>query len=252
MMDEYRFALSNMTFPDEDELFGIWEVPPAAAVAFAADDRRDPPGPLFEATLPAQPAQAEILLKTQETALRLSLIDLKKAEERLNYVNAGVSFAEIGGPEKELQDAMNAIRFPVSFAADDAALEDKRGIIKQWRAFVTQIDRLISHYTNVKTEIDGKLIGHTAVGWTGDFENYLTDDPDQTSFDLHQKNVHLSLATRTAIVRLLIVISTGTIKLGLRMGVPGAQVFLLPAVYKFVRDVLKELRPLWPQIRALV
>ncbi len=252
MMDRYGFALSNMTFPDEDELFGIWEVPPVAATAFAAAGESEPAGPLFEAKLPAQPDEAVRLLRTREAALGLSLNDLAEAAERMNAVNAGVSFAEIGGPEADLQRAMNAIYFPLSFAADETAQEEKRGLIGQWQAFVAQVHRMISHYTTVKTEIDGIPIGHTAVGWTGDFDNYLDEEPGLQYLDLHQKNVQLSLATRTAVIRLVIVISTGAVKLGTRMGIPGAQILLLPDAYKFVRDVLKELRPLWPNIKAAV
>ena len=252
MIDRYGFVLSNMTFPDEDELFGIWEVPPVAATAFAAAGESEPVGPLFEARLPAQPDEAERLLSAREAALGLSLNDLAKAEERMNALSTGVSFAEIGGPEADLQRAMNAIYFPLSFAADEAAREDKRGLIEQWRAFVAQVHRMISHFTTVITEIDGIPIGHTAVGWTGDFDNYLDDDPGPKYLDLHQKNVQLSLATRTAVIRLVIVVSTGAVKLGTRMGIPGAQILLLPDAYKFVRDVLKELRPLWPKIKAVI
>ena len=59
---------------------------------------------------------------------------------------------------------------------------------------------------------------------------------------LHHKAVQLALGSRIALVRLLIVVSTGAAKLALRLTVPGAQLLVLPAAWRFVRDVLKELQ----------
>ena len=67
---------------------------------------------------------------------------------------------------------------------------------------------------------------------------------------LHLQAVHLALGSRIALLRLLIVVGTGAAKLALRLVVPGAQLLVLPAVWKFVRDVLRELRQSWPQIQS--
>jgi hypothetical protein len=59
---------------------------------------------------------------------------------------------------------------------------------------------------------------------------------------LHHEAVQLALGSRLALVRLLIVVGTGAATLALRLTVPGAQLLVLPAVWKFVRDVMQELR----------
>jgi hypothetical protein len=54
-----------------------------------------------------------------------------------------------------------------------------------------------------------------------------------------------------ALIRLVSVIATGAAGLAIKAAIPGGQVLLLPAAWRFVRDVLKQLRQSWPQLQAL-
>ena len=243
-MAEYQLALSNAALADEDDFFGIWVSAPETGLSFAANAPGEPSPPVWQIALPAQPAAARALLSAQQEALQRSLVNLHMAEQRLNKLDSDLSFSAEAGPEAELQAVMRAIPFGTSFSVDDAQAQDQKSIAARWRAFVAQVDQMLSQYARVETKVDELLIGHTAVGWTGDFETTLTAAANPTAAKLHRQAVQLALASRTAMLRLLIVISTGAAKLALRLAMPGAQILLLPAIYKFVRDVLKELRPL--------
>jgi hypothetical protein len=69
---------------------------------------------------------------------------------------------------------------------------------------------------------------------------------------LHHQSVHLALGSRLALIRLLTIVGAGATKLALRLTIPGAQLLVLPAAWKFVRDVLEELRRSWPELEHLV
>jgi hypothetical protein len=117
---------------------------------------------------------------------------------------------------------------------------------------VEQMRRMVSHYAWIETEMGGALIGHTAVRWTGDFDTVWEADVTPDSMELHHQSVQLALGSRLALIRLLTIVGTGATKLVLRLTVPGAQLLMLPAAWKFVRDVLEELRRSWPELRHLV
>jgi hypothetical protein len=61
---------------------------------------------------------------------------------------------------------------------------------------------------------------------------------------LHLDAVKLAIASRLSLVQLVIVVATGALELALKASVPGGQVLLLPAVYRYVKDVLAELEGL--------
>jgi hypothetical protein len=231
-MAEYRFVLSGVTLPGAGDLFGIWDVPAVTGVSFDAaaapttpfDRLRTPP--TWRVQLPASPDDAQAVLDTQTRALQHSTSDLVQAEQRLAQVGAGVSFDVTAAPEAELWAALNAIEAPVSF-----------GLGRR------------EETARIETEVGGTLVGHTSVGWTGDFDTLWEPDLTPQSMRSHHQAVHLALDSRMALLRLLIVVGSGATRLALRLSVPGAQLLVLPAAFKFVRDVLKELRQSWPQIQ---
>jgi hypothetical protein len=67
----------------------------------------------------------------------------------------------------------------------------------------------------------------------------------------HRQSVHLALGARIALIRIVSVVATGAAGLAVKAAIPGGQVLLLPAIWKFVRDVLAELRQSWPKLAHL-
>ena len=60
------------------------------------------------------------------------------------------------------------------------------------------------------------------------------------TMQLHGQSVHLALASRQSLIRMVTVIAGGAAGLALKLSVPGGQWMALPAVFKFIRDVLRE------------
>lgn len=241
-MDEGRFALTGATLTGLDDLFGVWDVPPAAAVQFGARAE-----PAWRVELPDSRPEAWAFLEQKRRALKRGEAHLAEAERRLSRVAAGgegVSFA-VGGPEAELQRALLAMEEPAAYAPDWRVDADRRKLFQRWRAFLDEVRAFVSRYAQVETEMAGALIGRTTVGWTGDFEVLLGPGATEEEMALHRESVRLALQSRIALIRLLTVVGTGAAKLALRLTVPGAQLLVLPAAWKFVRDVLHELRE-WP------
>jgi hypothetical protein len=267
---EYRFALAGVTLAGTGPLLGVWEVPPAAAESFGV-----PAGATWRVQLPASPREAGALLEQKRLALRRSEVGLVEAERRLSRVAAvagggpriadpagaaegavggrriadafGAGEGAAGGPEARLLRALQAIEGPASFATDWHSGAEQRQVSQRWRDFLGQACTLVSHAMCVETDVAGALVGRTTVGWAGDFDTRWEPHVAPLSMALHRQAVHLALASRIALVRLLIVVGAGAAKLALRLTIPGAQLLVLPAAWRFVQDVLKELQA-WREV----
>jgi hypothetical protein len=146
---------------------------------------------------------------------------------------------------REKEKAEEEVEVEAALAPED------RETMAQWRAFVDQVRRTVGHYAHVETEMGAVMIGSTAVGWTGDFTTTWAADVAPAAMRVHAQSVHLALASRIALMRVISVVTTGAAALALKAAVPGGQVLLLPATWRFVRDVLAELRRSWPQLKHL-
>jgi hypothetical protein len=246
-MAENRPALSSVALPREDDPFGIWDEVPGVGVSFGADASGAWAEPNQRIRLPASHDQALAFLDGRRRALERGTVKLGEAQQRMARVGEGwwdseeVSFAALAGPEDQLRAVLNATQALPSFslAQEDAEQKENR---HQWRAFVTRVKHMIAHPTRVETQVGRTLVGYTAVGWTGDFDTRWQSGVAPQSMELHHRTLQLVLGKRAARLRLLVVVSTGAARLALQLTTPGAQLRVLPATWKFVRDVLKELQ----------
>ena len=111
---------------------------------------------------------------------------------------------------------------------------------------------MVSHYARVETALAGASIGRTTVDWTGDFVTTWEPVASGAAMRTHLQSVNLALGSRIALLRIVSVVATGAVGLAVKAAIPGGQVLLLPAVWRFVRDVLKELRQSWLQVQHLI
>jgi hypothetical protein len=246
-MAQHNFQVSGLTLPEGNDLFGVWQVLSSAAQGVSFDVSAPAPEPTWRIVLPASPGEAQSILSEQAHAIQRGEQALEQAQARLAQVSqrgAGVSFAApTAGPEAELISSLGALESPVSFGLLGG--EDKEQQIRdQWKSFLAQISNMVSHYARVETEIAGALVGHTAIGWTGDFNTIWKPDITAPSMRLHHQSVHLALASRIALLRMVVVVGTGAANLAVKLSIPGAQLLALPAAWKFVQDVLRESRNL--------
>jgi len=250
----HSFTLSGVAFPGgEGDPLGIWEPQP---VSFGAQ-ATGPEVPTWHIQLPESPQEAEEILETKLEALALGQKDLARAKREVIQFNtrAAVAFGTdaLAGEKKALLNTINAHKSPVAYSTPGRgeqvkiAQEEQR----QWHDFMKQIQQMVSHYARIKTTQLGMDVGLTKVGWTGNFETTWTSSVSLGTMQTHLKAVDLALASRAALIEVVSVVMIGAAGLAVKATVPGGQVLLLPATWRFVRDVLQTLRKKWPELQHL-
>jgi hypothetical protein len=201
------------------------------------------------------------LLETQQRALQDQQITLTQIEQRLAEIarsDGGVSFAapidqptEFVAPEQSLHNALQRLTTPVSYGQFDRKQPQERETdlvaTSQWRQFLDQVREMIANYARVETAIAGVPIGRTAVGWTGNFRTAWIPAITDADLQVHRHNVDLTLQWRLGTLRMVGVVGAGAANIAVKLGVPGGQLLAIPAVWNFVKDVLKE----WRKLQAL-
>jgi hypothetical protein len=261
-MADNTFQLSGFVFPGVNEdPFGLWDVVPAlSGVSFGVGEAAAPEEPVHRSSF-TSPDEGASLLATQQRALQDQQATLTQIEQRLAEIGrsgSGVSFAspidqpqEFVQPEQSLEAALQHLTAPVSYGLFDrkqqAEQESDLEATGQWRQFLEQVREMIANYARVETTLAGNPIGQTAVSWTGDFRTIWTPAVTVEDMNLHHRNVDVTLQWRLGTLRFVGVVGAGAANVAIKLGVPGAQLLALPAVWNFVKEVLKE----WRKLQAL-
>lgn len=269
-METYGFALSGLGLPGDADPTGLWEVqmpsPPVPApgeaplIAFGAPAPLPPP--TWEVRLPAAREAAVALLQAQSRAQRLADQDLARAQADLAAFGRPSAVA-FGSPDPlhkqkaDLQVAVERLRpSAVAYATPPRLDPEEQEATSQWERFAAEVQRMVTHYARIQTTIGETTVGLTMVGWTGDFATHWA--PGNAAIRasdaaaLHMQAVQVALDSRMALIRVASVVAAGAIGLTVKAAIPGGQITLLPAVWRFVRDVLRTLRQSWPQLQNLV
>ena len=261
-MTDNVFQLSGFVFPGVNEdPFGMWEVVPAAGgVSFAAGEAGRPEEPLHRVNFAAaDEGRAQLQLKQNLLSEQDRL--LQQAERRLAEIGrsgSGVSFAapidqppEFVQPEQSLEAALQRMTAPVAYGLFDRKKQEEQEsdleATSQWRQFLEQVREMIANYARVETEIARNPIGQTAVSWTGDFRTIWTPAVSVDEMALHRRNVAVTLQWRLGTLRFVGVVGAGAANVAVKLGLPGGQLLALPAVWNFVKEVLKE----WRKLQAI-
>jgi hypothetical protein len=253
-MMAYSFTLSGVGLPGSEDPLGLWETPQEDAVSFSAGASAPPADPTWRVELPESPEKAQAILADRIRASELAYKDLGRVNRELTYIGRteAVSFSPsdpLLAQKTELLATLDAFQSPVSYGLfrKEKEGEDQESR-QQWLAFVERVQRMVAHYARVETALAGRDVGQTAVGWTGDCTTTWEPNVTIEMMRAHRQSVHLALGARIALIRIVSVVATGAAGLAVKAAVPGGQVLLLPAVWKFVRDVLAELRKSWPRV----
>ena len=145
---------------------------------------------------------------------------------------------DIATPEDELQLALAEINGVQTKGLLDPLEKAKA----EFDAFIVRVRELTSNLVRVETTVGGVTLASTAVGWTGNFQSAWRDGLATEQIALHRQTVHVALARRAMILRLVVVIGADAVKIVARLTTPGAQLLVLPALWQFVQDVVAQLR----------
>ena len=251
-----RFTLSGIALPEGEDPLGLWTLPESSGVSFSAEAAPVEP-PTWHIELSSSAEETRQVLDAQTRALALGERDLEQAKDALKALGTteAVSFATddpLAAQKAALLETLQKGQEPVAYGVEPQAEAEQEEVYRQWLAFMEQTRELLSHYARIKTTAGETLIGITEVSWGGDFKTEWPADLPAASMQQHLQAVHLALGSRIALMRVFSVVGTGAAGLAVKATMPGAQILLLPATWKFVRDVLQELRKSWPQIQSLI
>jgi hypothetical protein len=245
MTQEARLTLSGVHLPGGEDPLGIWELSSRdEPVAFAASAGGE--GPVWRIDLPQATREVRADLRAQREAVRGRERQLTALEARLARLDLSPSYAvPLDAHEAELLRAVTVLRSP-AIAFDPLAPErfNYREIYAQCEALFAQFRALVRPVARVETVTGGRWIALTAIDWNGDHSTTWLEKVAPADMEVHLAAVQLAMASRQTLLRLCVVVVTGALELALKAHIPGGQILLLPAVYRFVRDVLQELEHL--------
>jgi hypothetical protein len=250
-----RFELVGLGGGAGPELLGLWApTEPAGEAAFAAGSG-EPDVTLWRVRLPADAEQAAAVLADADARLERVGQALSDADRRLQAVARAPATAPAAAPEAELLALLGSAGRPVGRSAGqplvygllpDRWLEAARG----FGAFATQQLAATTRHGRVDTYVGEQLVGCSVVGLAGALHTVLALPLDPARAALHQRTVGLTIVSRTAFIRLTIIVVRGATILATALSSPVGPAVALPAAWKFVGDVLGEAQWLKTQWQA--
>jgi hypothetical protein len=87
-----------------------------------------------------------------------------------------------------------------------------------------------------------RLVGRTAVSWTGDVDTRVLEKLEADRVRLHHQTLELALASRRTMLRTSSLVIASAVKLSVLLATPGGVVLALPVVLRFIRLLRKELK----------
>jgi hypothetical protein len=240
----------------EADLFGVWSAVQAPAdmpVSFDLGGAMSSKAAMFVSDLSANQQQANLEIDMAEAALQANLASLEAAQARLDSLAhsqaGGISFSlpdyPPGSPESQLL-AMLGVSEPggewdiTSFEAGEARSNQWEKAAAEFQEFMHRLNQVVGHFAWVETQISGRLVVRSSVGWTGNLETAWKTPPTPDLAALHQRTLKLALTSRTAMLRAFGVITAGAVKLTALVASPAGAILALPAAWNFIRQVQVE------------
>ncbi len=253
------FELLDATSSGGDQdLLGLWTtvpVPQLEAVAFGTLEQPAETAPVWRADYPADPGQAAAVLEDARKSLAAADMALDEVPARLDrYLmqeRVGVSYT-LPGPGAQpdrAEDDLSLVLAEMRGAVPAVSFEAEGGFAGRWdeafqffQSFTERLRQMAAHYTWVETRVEGRLVGQTAVGWTGDVDTILVDALDSDLMRLHEQTLKLALASRQMLLRTSAIILANATKLSVLVATPGGIALAIPTVLRFINQVRKELK----------
>lgn len=233
---------------------GPWTTRPATPVSFSSRMAPEASAPVWRVNLPANADEARASLADAGRGLRAQEAALDAAAVRIRRLaSGGASFAagRTPAPELELMGLVGELRAAESgassFGLRDTASMAWQEAEEKFRAFAAQVQETLTSYAVVETRVEGELIGRTSVGWTGDVRSLLATAASVEQADLHRRSLALALQSRAAVLRTFATVVRGAAIVTTMLSSPVGAVAAMPAAWKFVDELLGEMRGSQPR-----
>ncbi|MBP7692117.1 MAG: hypothetical protein KA764_09385 [Anaerolineales bacterium] len=236
------------------DVLGLWALP-ADEVSFAVG--AEPAASLWQIDLAGAPEQAAQQLEAglrQVAAAEGALDTARQRLDQLAAANDGVSFAvgaETRPPEQAALAALEHLRVraagEISFAAPGEAAAAER----EFAGVLRRLTDAVRYFAVVETRLGGQLAARTSIAWSADADTLwpastlaagpLAAGPLAAgTLALHARSLRLALASRAALLRILLVTAQGAVRLAGTLALPGGALLALPVAWKFINQVLAE------------
>jgi hypothetical protein len=156
----------------------------------------------------------------------------------------GVPLAPARAAEARLLAALAGDTAPLeldrlAWSAEPAApAEQEPGRLAQ---LLDRVADLARGRSRIETRVEGALVAQSITTLTGDTELWIAPRLSLTGARLHARSAAIAVRTRHAWARVLTLTVRGAGQLAM-LGLPGGALSAVPLVWRFVRDVLHELR----------
>ncbi|XGV96368.1 MAG: hypothetical protein ACAF41_27010 [Leptolyngbya sp. BL-A-14] len=243
------------TMPD---VMGLWTTHSStadAAVAFTVNAKTDVDAPLWRANFPSDLHHARFHLTRSEGALFQSQNALSTAIDRVHLFihsrcfESDVAFdlsptgATLAPPEQALLESLRALKTPdgtTSYGIGDTFAVYSRQALEQFQAFVERLLHVVAHYAWVETQINGRTLARTVVGWSGNVDSIWQTGLNATQVSLHQRTMALALASRDALLQTFSLTMQTALKLSVLVSLPGGLILMLPVAWQFIDRIMTQ------------
>jgi hypothetical protein len=220
---------------------GPWTHVATRALAFDADP--GPPESLWRVELTSDPVASGAALGTGEHSVAQIHAALDDAPRRLDQAIDQMIGQMIG-------QTIGAANAPVTTAAPDLgsdAAPDPTPDLGGDAAHPGGLERVLQRVAElargrarIETRVDSAVVACTVMTISGDTELWVAPSLSVVHAQLHARSVAVALRTRRAWTRIVALVLGCAAQLAVR-GLP-AGIAILPLVWRFLRDVLRELR----------
>jgi hypothetical protein len=212
---------------------------------------------VWKIDLPNDARLAETYLQQIEFDIRQEHIVLDDAERRIDALLAanpttvsGLAFDVPGdSPERRFQALLleashyeASEQAALSFGITDDVSETWRAAMGRFQGFIQRLRNALAFSAYVETLVEARLLARTAVTWTSSAKSYLQAEITTVQYRQHLRTLQLAVASRTALIRVWVVISAGAARISQRVALPGGVLLALPVMLDLVEHIGMEIQ----------
>ena len=243
------FSVSGLDFPDGVDPLGVWQVETLHHSSFTTTATSTMNEVTWRILLPENLNEAETIVQSQQNNIEeqqryLDIIDNQledydpKGTQNLSFVTSQHS------PLATLQHSISQIHSWSGSYSTAGSQTDYTRLYEQCETLLSRIKDNMSLHGRIETRIGQNLVGITQIDWIGDYKTVWEKHATLQTMHLHTKSVHLTSISRMVVLRIISTSISGALGIAIKAAIPGGQILLIPAVYKFVLDMLHEFKKL--------
>ena len=234
-------------------IFQHWQTAPvhtSGEISFEAAITASQPTSRWSLELPANPEEAETALTQAEAQLQATLALMNEAPSRLEAfvsrmgsgTEAHFSVESFTRPAEAELLAWMAYFEPgqISFDGQGITQGQARESLDQLRRMVDNLLGQVLYMAQVETRLGEVFLARSLVSWRGDLDTTWGEATSSDQAPLHQRSLRLALASRLAMLRVMITATQGAAKIAALIAAPGGALLALPAAWKYVNQILSE------------